>query len=128
MVTVSHIGFPTDLAPQHRTRAPKGQSIARHIASKVGNTSQRAVCEDLMREFMHRIRAKDNSYLLEPKIQPAFECLDYLGFAYASQFWDEYPLQRPGQPGPLVESAYPQDILIPESSVLRGQEPETTST
>ena len=34
----------------------------------------------------------------------------------------------PGQPGLIVKSAYPQDILIPESSVLRGQEPETTST
>ena len=100
MVTVSHVCCQTDLAPQHRTRALKGQSIARHKASKVGNTSQRAVCEDLMREFMHRIRAKDNSCLLEPEIQPALECLDYLGFAYASQIWDEYPLPLTGATGP----------------------------
>ena len=53
-----------------------------------------------MREFMHRIRAKDYSCLLEPEIQPAFERLVYLGFAYASQFWDEYPLPLTGATGP----------------------------
>ena len=41
MVTVSHVCCQTDLAPQHRTKAPHtGQSIARLNASEAGKAPQ----------------------------------------------------------------------------------------